>query len=64
MKISDDYRAKLEFWAKNPKVHPALRITDLPHFGHRRFNSYEEMNEWKKGILDQLAKEGGAKWST
>ena len=58
----DDYKAKFAFWAKQPKVHPWRPITNLPHFGHKSFRSCEEMNQWKKELMLELARRGGAKW--
>ena len=63
MKITDDYGAKLEIWAREGKVVRVPRITNLPKFGHHRFNSYAELNAWKQSLLDELLKQGGAKWT-
>jgi len=62
MKITDDYSGKLEFWARSGKVLRIPRIANLPRFGHRRFNSYEELNAWKQSLSDHLAQQGGAQW--
>jgi hypothetical protein len=64
MKSTDDYKAKLEIWARNGQVVRMPRIANLPQFGHKRFNSYDELNAWKKSIRDQLAEKGGAQWTT
>ena len=63
MKITDDYRAKLALWAKEGKVYRMPRIANLPKFGHRRFNSYEELNAWKRSLLEELVRQGGAQWT-
>jgi hypothetical protein len=63
MKITDDYSGKLEIWAREGKAVRMPRITNLPPFGHRRFNSYAELNEWKQARLDELLKQGGAQWT-
>ena len=63
MKTSDNYSGKLELWAKTGKVCRIPRIANLPSFGHRRFNSYEELNAWKQSLMDELAKKGGAQWT-
>lgn len=63
MKITDDYAGKLEIWAREGKVVRMPRITNLPAFGHRRFNSYEELSAWKQSLQDDLLKQGGAQWT-
>lgn len=57
MKISDDYNAKIFLWTRDPK--PQLGIPDpkVPKFSPKRFSSYEEMNEWKRQLLIQMARE-------
>jgi hypothetical protein len=62
MKFTDDYTAKYKIWAKESKVHPLPRIVNFPRFGAVRFNSYEEMNEWKRAQVAALARQGGVKW--
>lgn len=63
MKVTDRYDGKLEIWAREGKVTRMPRITNLPRFGHRRFNSYEELNAWKQSVRDELLKQGGAQWT-
>jgi hypothetical protein len=63
MKITDNYDAKLEIWAREGKAVRLPRIANLPRFGHRRFNSYKELNDWKQSLRDQLAEQGGAQWT-
>jgi len=62
MKITDNYSGKLELWARESKVVRMPRIANLPRFGHRRFNSYDELNAWKQSLRDQLAEQGGVQW--
>jgi hypothetical protein len=57
MKISDDYNAKFELWARNPKPQPELPPLPVPKFKSRRFSSYEEMNQWKRELMDQMLEE-------
>jgi hypothetical protein len=61
MKITDDYNGKLDLWARESKVVRMPQITNLPRFGHRRFDSYEELRAWKQSLADELLKQGGAK---
>ena len=62
-KISDDYGAKIKFWVSNLRVYPLPKITNLPVFKSKKFNSYEEMNQWKRELLAEIAKIGGIKWT-
>jgi hypothetical protein len=57
VKISDDYNAKFVFWTRDPK--PQLGIPDpkVPKFSGKRFSSYQEMNDWKRELLDQIIRE-------
>ena len=64
MKRTDDYEAKLAIWARNPRVVPLPKVTGLPRFGCKRFNSYEEMNAWKSEFLVEIARKGGVAWTT
>lgn len=63
MKITDDYSAKYELWARAGKAVRLPRITNLPRFGHRRFDTYEQLASWKQSLQDELLKMGGAKWT-
>jgi hypothetical protein len=63
VKITDDYGAKLEIWARAGRVARLPRIANLPRFGHRRFSTYEELGAWKRSLLNELAKRGGARWT-
>ena len=63
MKITDRYDAKYELWAREGKVWRLPRIANLPRFGHRRFDSYEELNAWKQSLRDELLRQGGAQWT-
>lgn len=63
MKISDDYNAKFEIWAKERKVF-SMPKAELPFkFAPQRFSSYEELNQWKKELLVKIAEKGGVKWN-
>ena len=63
MKISDGYGAKFRIWAMEGRAHGMPRIANLPSFGHRRFDSYAELNAWKQLLLGRLLKDGGARWT-
>jgi hypothetical protein len=63
MTARDDFDAKFGIWARESRVHPLPRMTGLPRFGHRRFDSYEAMNAWKRDLLDRLAAQGGVRWT-
>ncbi len=63
MKIMDNYDGKLEIWAREGKAVRLPRLANLPRFGHRRFNSYKELYDWKQSLRDQLAEQGGAQWT-
>jgi hypothetical protein len=56
MKITDDYKAKYRLWAANPKVIAAPAPPRLPKFGSRKFSSHAEMNEWKRNLLLEVAR--------
>ncbi len=56
MKITDDYKAKYRLWAANPRVIAAPAAPKLPKFASRKFSSHAEMNEWKRGLLLELAR--------
>jgi hypothetical protein len=62
MKYIDDYDAKLDIWVREARVYAMPRLANLPRFGHKSFRSHEEMNAWKKELLDRLAESGGARW--
>jgi hypothetical protein len=63
VKYTDDYDAKLEIWARDAKVYAMPRIRNLPRFGWKKFNTYEELNAWKKSLIEQLMLNGGAEWT-
>ena len=62
VKITDDYGAKLKIWAESRTVARMPEVVGLPLFGHKRFNSYKELNDWKKAYLAEIARKGGIKW--
>jgi hypothetical protein len=56
MKITDDYKAKIRLWAASPQVVPDNPPKNIPKFGCKKFQSYAEMNAWKKSLLLEMAK--------
>jgi len=56
MKITDDYKAKIQIWAADPQVIADSPPPKLPNFRSRKFYSYAEMNEWKVLMLKELAR--------
>ncbi len=63
MKITDNYEAKISLWARESKVYRMPKLANLPPFGCRRFDSYEALHVWKQSLLNELLKQGGAKWT-
>ena len=63
MKTTDDYDAKIKYWALQPKVTRLPKPVGWPPFTGKKFNSYQEMNEWKKRYLLEIARNGGLKWT-
>ena len=63
MKITDNYAAKYDLWARAGSVCRLPVPTGLPPFKSRKFNSYEEFNAWKRRRLEQIARQGGVKWT-
>ena len=63
VKVTDQPEAKLRLWAQNPKPVRLPRIANLPHFGHKKFNSHAEFNAWKQELLLTLIRSGGAQWT-
>lgn len=56
MKATDDYSAKLDFWARHPRLHPLPPVTfRIPGFTSRKFSSYAEFNAWKREVILQRA---------
>lgn len=60
MKITEDYKAKIRLWARNPQVIPAPPPVKIRGFKSRRFSSYAEMNAWKEQVLREQAREKAA----
>jgi len=56
VKISDDYRAKLRLWARQPVVVPLPPAPALPRFTAQKFRTHQEMNEWKRILLREVAR--------
>ena len=63
MKRTDDFGAKLLIWAEERKVYPMPKAVGIPHFGAKKFRSYDELNAWKKDLMVQIAAAGGLKWT-
>jgi hypothetical protein len=61
MKYTDDYRAKVKVWAANPQVVPMPKMVGVPRIGSRKFNSYAEMNAWKRERIREIARQGGVR---
>ena len=59
MKATDDYSAKLRFWAERQIVVPLPPGPRLPKFRSQKFKSHAEMNRWKDELLLQIAREQG-----
>jgi hypothetical protein len=61
MKATDDYQAKIRFWASNPRVEPLPPVArPLPRFRAQRFSSHLEMNRWKQALLIEVARSHAA----
>jgi len=63
VKRADDYRAKYDLWASRPEVCRLPGFTGVPPFGVRRFDSYDELNAWKRALLREIARHGGLTWT-
>jgi hypothetical protein len=63
VKRTDDYRAKYALWAARPEVCRLPRFTGVPPFGVRRFDSYDELNAWKRELKLEIARRGGLTWT-
>jgi hypothetical protein len=63
VKRCDDYLAKMDLWAQDPKVCATPGVAGVPRFGSKRFRSYEEMNAWKRELLLEIASRGGVTWT-
>jgi hypothetical protein len=48
MKTTDDYYAKIRYWASRPEVPKLPKATGWPPFRAKKFNTYEGMNDWKR----------------
>ncbi len=60
-------QAKIRHWvteASKPgfRPRPCPQPENMPSFTPRRFFSYAELNEWKRGYLLEIARQGGVKW--
>ncbi len=60
--LKDDYGAKFRLWIADP---PSFKPPDpqgLPAFGWKRFDSYAELNAWKRDYRRAIARAGGVQW--
>jgi hypothetical protein len=64
MKVTDNYRAKIKLWVSTPAIVDWEQPEGLPVFGHKRFDSLDEMNAWKREYLLEIARSGGVKWKS
>jgi hypothetical protein len=62
MVFYDDPDAKFKIWAENPKVIACPKPDGLPEIKAQRFDSYEEFNAWKDGLIERIAAQGGLRW--
>ena len=63
VKRVDDYSAKYALWASHPEVCRLPGFTGVPRFGVRRFDSYDELNAWKRELKREIARRGGLTWT-
>jgi hypothetical protein len=63
VKSCDNYNSKYALWASSPVVHPLPRLVGVPAFKSRKFDSYEEFNQWKRELLKEIARNGGVTWT-
>jgi len=62
MKRTDDYRAKIEMWARQPHVEPLPYGVRIPGLTVKRFSSYAEFNQWKRQQILKLAQLDPKEW--
>ena len=58
----DIRKRKIELWLANP---PEIKFPvpcNLPPFSKKSFRNYDEMNEWKREYLQEIARNGGIQW--
>ncbi len=63
VKCVNDSLAKYEIWARGDKVYPLPKAVGIPRFGARKFHSYAAFNAWKRALIEQIAAQGGVKWT-
>jgi len=51
--------AKIRLWALSDRAPALPQAIGLPPIKSRKFNSYAEMNAWKKQLLREIAVRGG-----
>ena len=60
---TDDREAKIKMWVKDNRVAQMPKAVGFTKFGCRRFSSGDEMNAWKKELLEETARKGGVRWT-
>lgn len=63
MKLTDDYQSKIKAWSKAPVCVRLPRMAGNPPFRAKKFSSHAEMNAWKQSYIEQIARQGGVKWT-
>jgi len=63
VKLTDQPDAKILLWARERRVVRTPRLANVPAFGHRRFSSYADFNTWKRNLLLDVVRRGGAPWT-
>jgi hypothetical protein len=63
MKVTDQYEAKLDIWAREGKVYPLPKAVGIPAFRPQKFSSHAEFNAWKRLLRDAIADQGGLTWT-
>jgi len=56
VKISDDNRARVRFWAGQPTVVALPPGPPLPKFPVQRFRTHREMNRWMEALLREITR--------
>jgi len=64
MKFTDDYSAKVRLCVDRCEVVSVPRISGIPKFSAKKFSSHEEMNIWKKDLINKIAAQGGCQWTS
>lgn len=62
MKATDDCNAKIDFWIAHPQVPPLPYAVRIPGLTVKRFDSYEDFNNWKREQILKLAELPPEQW--